>query len=64
VRERLQRDVDAANARVSRIAQVKRFVILERDFSQEEGELTPTMKVKRSVVASRHAPALAGLYDA
>jgi long-chain acyl-CoA synthetase len=62
VREALQREVDAANRRFARIEQVKRFAILEHDLSQEEGELTPTMKVKRAVVQERHRDAIEGLY--
>lgn len=41
---------------------IKAFVLLENDFTQAAGELTPTLKVKRSVVLSRHAAALAALY--
>jgi long-chain acyl-CoA synthetase len=62
VREVLQRDVDAANARFARIEQVKRFAVLEDDLSQDAGELTPTMKVKRSVVESRYADRFGDLY--
>ena len=46
----LGRDVDAVNERFARIEQVKRFGILERDLSQADGELTPTLKVKRPLV--------------
>jgi long-chain acyl-CoA synthetase len=63
VRDALQRDVDAANARFARIEQVKRFDVLEQDLSQAAGELTPTMKVKRSVVEHRYADAFAALYE-
>jgi long-chain acyl-CoA synthetase len=63
VREALQRDVDAANARFARIEQIKRFGVLERDLSQAAGELTPTMKVKRSVVQQRYAEEFAALYE-
>ena len=41
---------------------VKYFCLLENDFSQSAGELTPTLKVKRSVVLSRHHEALEALY--
>jgi long-chain acyl-CoA synthetase len=63
VREVLQRDVDAANARFARIEQVKRFGVLEEDLTQAAGELTPTMKVKRNVVEKRYAGEFGALYD-
>jgi long-chain acyl-CoA synthetase len=63
VREALQRDVDAVNARFARIEQIKRFAVLPRDLSQAEGELTPTLKTKRNVVCERYAARIAALYD-
>jgi long-chain acyl-CoA synthetase len=62
VRAVLQREVDAANARFARIEQVKRFGVLGRELSQAEGELTPTMKVKRSVVIERYGDDFTSLY--
>jgi long-chain acyl-CoA synthetase len=58
----VQRDVDAVNARFARIEQVKRFAILERDLTQAEGELTPTLKVKRPVVHRRYGERIDRLY--
>jgi long-chain acyl-CoA synthetase len=63
VRAEIQKDVDAANREFARIEQVKKFAILERDLSQEKGELTPTMKVKRNVVLEQHARVVDELYD-
>jgi long-chain acyl-CoA synthetase len=58
----VQKDVDVANARFARIEQIKRFSILEHDFTQDEGEVTPTLKVKRAAVADRYAGLLDALY--
>jgi long-chain acyl-CoA synthetase len=63
VREEIQACVDETNRRFARIEQVKKFDILERDLSQEEGELTPSLKVKRNVVYKAHADRFAALYD-
>jgi long-chain acyl-CoA synthetase len=63
VRAELQAAVDATNRRFARIEQVKRFAVLDRDLSQEEEELTPTLKIKRNVVYERHGDVFAGLYD-
>ncbi len=63
VREVIWKDIDAINQRFARIEQIKRFVILPRDLSQEEGELTPTLKVKRAVVYDKYQPAIEGLYE-
>ena len=64
VREVLQRDIDDVNARFARIEQIKRFDVLERDLSQAEGELTPTLKVKRPVIYARFADRFERLYEA
>jgi long-chain acyl-CoA synthetase len=63
VRARLQQDVDQANSQFARIEQVKKFTVLEADLSQDAGELTPTMKVKRAVVERRYADTFDALYD-
>ena len=64
VRKELQGAVDDANRKFARIEQVKKFTILERDLSQEEEELTPTLKVKRNVVYERYKDEFKALYDA
>jgi len=56
--------VDAVNERYSQAERIKRFHILDHDFSQETGELTPTLKLKRNVVREKYAAVLDGLYAA
>jgi long-chain acyl-CoA synthetase len=63
VREVIQCDIDAANARFARIEQVKRFGILDHQLTQTQGELTPTLKVKRAVVYERYAAFFDDLYE-
>ncbi len=55
--------VDAINGKLASFEQVKRFAILPSDFSQETGELTPTLKVKRKVVIQKYGRVLDALYD-
>jgi long-chain acyl-CoA synthetase len=58
----IQEALDDVNARYAKVAQVKKFAILDHDLSVETGELTPTLKVKRRVVEERYAEILDGLY--
>src|SRR4051794_38358353 len=63
VRDVIWKDIDAVNQKFARIEQIKRFAILPRDLSQEDGELTPTLKVKRSVVYEKFGPDVDALYE-
>ncbi len=54
--------VATINEKFARVEQVKKVAILPRDLSQETGELTPTLKVKRAVVASKHEREIEKLY--
>jgi long-chain acyl-CoA synthetase len=54
--------VATINEKFARVEQVKKVAILPRDLSQETGELTPTLKVKRAVVASKHEDEIEALY--
>jgi long-chain acyl-CoA synthetase len=58
----VQEIVDAVNRDRARFEQIKRFAILDRDFSVDEGELTPTMKVKRNAVEQNFASEIEALY--
>jgi long-chain acyl-CoA synthetase len=59
---RIQLAVDALNEKQASYATVKRFAILPRDFAQDTGELTPTLKVKRKVVTQKHQALLDSFY--
>jgi long-chain acyl-CoA synthetase len=62
MRARVQRSIDALNAHQASYSTIKRFAILPRELSQEAGEITPTLKVKRKVVAERYRDVLDGFY--
>jgi long-chain acyl-CoA synthetase len=62
VRGEIQKAVDEVNSHVGKVEQIKRFEILPRDLSQEGGELTPTLKVKRNVVHDKYAGVIAEMY--
>jgi long-chain acyl-CoA synthetase len=61
-RARVQRIVDAANEELARPEQVKRFAILSRDFSADENEITPTLKLKRRICEQHFASEVEALY--
>jgi len=63
VQEMMKSRVDALNARLAPFEQVKKFVLLGTDFSQETGELTPTLKVRRKVVVAKYGALLDALYE-
>jgi long-chain acyl-CoA synthetase len=54
--------VDDVNRDRTRVEQIKRFVILPRDFSQDEGEVTPTLKLRRRVIHEHFADEIEQLY--
>ena len=63
VRALIQADLDEVNANYAQVDQIKKFKILGRDFSLEEGELTPSLKLKRNVVYDRYADDFESLYQ-
>lgn len=63
VRSRVQAAVDRVNETLSRPERVRRFVLLERELTLDAGELTPTLKVRRELVAERYREKLEALYE-
>ena len=63
IRAIVQGAVDEVNSKVARVEEVKKFTILPHDLTQETGELTPTMKVKRNIVYEKYAPVFDAMYD-
>ena len=61
--ELIQGVLDEVNANYARVEQIKKFFILDHDLSQETGELTPTLKVKRSVLNEKYAEEFERLYS-
>lgn len=63
LRQRIVKAVREANETFSRVEQVKRVYLLDREFSVEEDEITPTLKVKRKKVEKKFAPVFDRLYE-
>jgi long-chain acyl-CoA synthetase len=59
----VQLAVDAANQRLSRIEQVKRFEVLPVEWTAESEELTPTLKLRRRIVHAKYAERIHALYQ-
>lgn len=62
VHDRVQSAVDKANEELARYEQIKKYRILDSEFSIESGEMTPTMKIKRNVVMQNNEEVIAALY--
>jgi len=63
VRAAVQEGVDAANAKLARVEQVKKFEIVAGDWLPGGEELTPTMKLKRKPIAEKYADAIEAMYS-
>jgi long-chain acyl-CoA synthetase len=62
VRAAVQEGIDAANAKLSRVEQIKRFHIVRGDWLPGGDELTPTMKLKRKPIAEKYAAEIEAMY--
>jgi len=58
----IDREVEAVNTMLSQVETIKKFALLPRRFYAEEGDVTPTMKVKRRALEQRYADMIQGLY--
>jgi long-chain acyl-CoA synthetase len=58
----IQEVLDRANAKYAKVEQIKKFALLDHDLTQEAGDLTPTLKLKRNVVNEKYADVFESLY--
>lgn len=63
LKEEIQKHVDEVNKHLARFETIKKFAVVPHPFQVETGELTPTLKVKRSVVEQKYKDLLDGLYE-
>ncbi|MGW1718679.1 AMP-dependent synthetase/ligase [Streptomyces sp. NPDC002156] len=63
MRADVQRAVDHANAAVSRAESIRAFTLVEGEFTEDNGQLTPSLKVKRHAVREAYAAEIAALYS-
>ena len=59
----IAKQIDAFNASLASFETIKRFDILVEDFTEANGQLTPSLKVKRKEAVARHRSVIDGLYD-
>ncbi|MEW6529236.1 MAG: long-chain fatty acid--CoA ligase [Thermodesulfobacteriota bacterium] len=63
IQEHVWQGIDKVNADLARFETIKKFVILPCEFSQEHGEITPTLKLKRKVIKDKYGHLLEALYE-
>lgn len=63
IKELIQRDIDRLNANFGKWEQIKKFALLEQEWTVEGGEMTPTLKVKRKIILEKYKPLVEGIYS-
>jgi len=61
--KQVQAEVDRVNKALASFEQVKKFTVIDREFSVNDGEMTPTMKMKRNVIEQRFRPLIDQMYS-
>ena len=59
----IQAAVDSANQAVSKAESIRKWVLIDADWTVDSGHLTPSMKLKRNIVEQQYAAAIEGLYE-
>ena len=62
VQQLIQRDIRSRLTDFADFEQVRRFALLDKEFSQEDDEMTPTLKLKRNVIIEKYADVIDGMY--
>jgi long-chain acyl-CoA synthetase len=62
MRAAVQKGVDAANEKLARVEQIKKFVLVEGDWLPGGDEITPTMKLKRKPIAAKYGSQIEAMY--
>jgi long-chain acyl-CoA synthetase len=63
IRERVQQTIDALNSKLAKFETLKKFEILPKDLTQEDDELTPTLKVKRKNIMKKYKDLIDKMYQ-
>ena len=59
----IQHTIDRANTRVSRAESIRKFVVLDQEFSEDDGTLTPKLSIRRHVILEKYAGVIDGIYN-
>jgi long-chain acyl-CoA synthetase len=60
----MQKEIDEkVNVHFARVEQVRGFKVLARDFTVDDGELTPTLKIKRRIINQNFAEEIEAMYE-